>query len=511
MRGDPRRGLGAGLFVAGVAFGGGIHAQDAPLSAIPWLSDSIATRPAPRDEAPATALSETSIAVMPLGQTRRDAVGLLSQRLTGLPADTFAGSEPARIADLFSRQPVDALPAMQDVVQMLLLAELDPPRAATDPDRLFFARIDTLLRFGALDQTQALLERAGATDQAAFQRWFDTSLLTGFDTRACDAMTANPGIAPTLPARIFCLSRTGDWAAAALTLETGRAIGSITEEEDALLAHFLDPELFEGAPPPIQPRPMTPLAFRLLDGIGETPATLDLPLAFAVADLRSSTGWKAQIEAAERLTRVGSLDPNRLLSLYTERRPAASGGVWDRATAIQRLDAALIGGQSEAIANALPGAVARMRAAHLLVTFADLYGARLMPAELPPSAAVLALRVGLLSPEYEDAARAAGNLPSPLQPHDAFAVAIASGDFDAPPPPGVLPQAISDGLTGTAPDRLLDLAANGRLGEALLIAGVLLAEGAESDPQDIADAIALFRAVGLQDAARQISLQLLLT
>ncbi|MGB3555120.1 MAG: hypothetical protein WBA25_10835, partial [Jannaschia sp.] len=267
-------------------------AQEAPQSAIPWLSDSISTRPAPDEEAPATVPTETQITVMPLGATRRDAVGLLSTALTGLPADTVAGSDPDRLADLLARQPGDALPAMQDIVLMLLLAELEPPRAATDPDALFFARIDTLLRFGALDQAQALLERAGATDKAAFRRWFDTSLLTGFDTRACDAMTANPGIAPTLPARIFCLSRGGDWAAAALTLDTGRAIGAISDGDDRMLAHFLDPELFEGEPPPIPPRPMTPLAFRLLDGVGETPATLDLPLAFAVADLRTTTGWK---------------------------------------------------------------------------------------------------------------------------------------------------------------------------------------------------------------------------
>ncbi|MEL6587954.1 MAG: hypothetical protein AAFQ50_15080, partial [Pseudomonadota bacterium] len=215
------------------------------------MSDSIAQpRATTTPEAPATAPEDRQITVMPLGQTRRDAVGLLPRQLTGLPADTIAGSDPARLKALFAQQPVDALPAMQGVVLMLLLAEMEPPQAAINPDALFFARIDTLLRFGALDQAQALMERAGATDQAAFRRWFDISLLTGFDTRACAAMTANPGIAPTLQARIFCLSRTGDWAAAALTLDTGRAIGAISEEEDRLLAHFLDPELFEGEPPP---------------------------------------------------------------------------------------------------------------------------------------------------------------------------------------------------------------------------------------------------------------------
>ncbi|WP_281825601.1 hypothetical protein [Jannaschia rubra] len=483
-------------------------AQQAPDSAIPWLSDSLAApRTQPRtDEPAATPLTGTDIAVMPLGQTSRDAVGLLAASLTGLPRDAFAGSDPRRVAALIRDLPSDAMPAMQDLVLMLMLAELDPPRATSDPDLLFFARVDALLRFGALDQAQALMERAGATDAAAFRRWWDTSLLTGFDTRACDVMTANPGVAPTLPARIFCLSRTGDWAAAALTLDTARALGAVTEEEEILLANFLDPELFEGEPPPIPPRPMTPLAFRLLDGIGETPPTLDLPLAFAVADLRPTTGWKAQIEAAERLVRVQALDPNRLLALYTEGRPSASGGVWDRATAIQRLDTALLAGDPDAVGDALPSAVARMRDAGLLVPFAALYGERLSQIDLTGAADELALRVGLLSPSYESVARSA----DPSLPRDTFAVALAQGDHDAAPPPGPLPQAIADGMTGTPPDHLKRLAKDGRLGEALLESAILLKGGAGADPQDIADALAFFRSVGLEDVARRTALQLLL-
>ncbi|MEL7183759.1 MAG: hypothetical protein AAFY65_00170 [Pseudomonadota bacterium] len=476
------------------------------------MSDSIAQpRATTTPEAPATAPEDRQITVMPLGQTRRDAVGLLPRQLTGLPADTIAGSDPARLKALFAQQPVDALPAMQGVVLMLLLAEMEPPQAAINPDALFFARIDTLLRFGALDQAQALMERAGATDQAAFRRWFDISLLTGFDTRACAAMTANPGIAPTLQARIFCLSRTGDWAAAALTLDTGRAIGAISEEEDRLLAHFLDPELFEGEPPPIPPRPMTPLAFRLLDGVGETPGTLDLPLAFAVSDLRPSIGWKAQIEAAERLTRVQALDPNRLLSLYTEQRPSASGGVWERARAVQTLDAALLSGQSQAVANALPSAVARMKAAGLMVPFARFYGARLAQIELPGTAANLALRVGLLSPDYENVARRARQSDMALQARDAFAIAVALGDYGAAHGGDPLHQAIADGLTTDAPAPLLRLAQDGRLGEALLEAALLLKGGAASDPEDIVDALALLKAAGLVDVARRAALQMLLT
>ena len=71
-------------------------------------------------------------------------------------------------------------------------------------------------------------------------------------------------------------------------------------------------------------------------------------------------------------------------------------------------------------------------------------------------------------------------------------------------------QAISDGLTGPAPDRLTRMAQGERLAEALLEAASLLSGGAQADPQDIADALAFFRSVGLLDVARRTALQLLL-
>ena len=500
MRTSPAA-LAAALIGASTAI---LHGQEAPLSAIPWLSDSIATPRAAGETLDAPRTVSDAITTLPLGATRRDAVGLTSAERAGVPRDAVAGSDPADLARLYAAIPTDALPAVQAVVMRLLLAELDPPRAAVDPDALFFARVDALLRLGALDQAQALLERAGATDKTAFRRWFDVSLLTGYDTRACDAMTANPGVAPTLPARIFCLSRTGDWAAAALTLETGRALGHISDADDLLLAHFLDPELFEGEPPPEPQEPMTPLAFRLLDGIGETPDTPALPLAFAAADLRPTTGWKAQIEAAERLVRAGALDANRLLSLYTERRPAASGGVWDRATAIQALDTALLGGRVEAVADALPDAFARMRQARLVVPFAQLYGARLMRLGLPGEAGVLADRLGLLSDA--PARLAMGVAPDgPL----AFAAAIARGEVP-PPTTDPIAQAVADGFTAPPAEDAMRLAGEGRLAEALLRALAPMARGRDADPRAVTEGLALLQATGFEEAARRLALQILL-
>ena len=139
-------------------------AQDRPLSAIDWLSDSVSTDPAkiaPDEPATTGGVGVETITVTPLGEVTNDAVGLLPASVTGLPRDAWGLSSSAELADLFTRAQGGLLPAMQDMLMVLLLAELDPP-ADTDPgQRLFLARIDTLMAQGAVEPAQALLERAG--------------------------------------------------------------------------------------------------------------------------------------------------------------------------------------------------------------------------------------------------------------------------------------------------------------------------------------------------------------
>ncbi|KIT15933.1 hypothetical protein [Jannaschia aquimarina] len=475
-----------------------------PDTVIPWLREALNRPPlgeAP-DEPPASAPSESDVAVLPLGEVRRDAVGLLGSDATGLPPDAVAGSEPDRLADLLSRPTGDMPPALQGIVRLLLLAELNVPRAATDPDSVFHARIDALVEVGALDPAQALLERAGADTPETFARLFDVALMTGYDEEACATMLDRPDLAPGLPARIYCLSRSGDWQAAALALETGRALQVTSPEEDLLLARFLDPELFEGEPPPIPPRPMTPLAFRLLEGMGERPATRDLPLRFAGADLSPTSGWKAQIEAAERLARAGAISADSLFALYTERRPSASGGVWERASAVARLERALASGADPA--GELRDAVALMEEADLLDALAAMIGERVVASGVSGDTA---LRLGLLSPAYETAAANART----SDPRLAFAAALARGEA-LPPLAGDLPAAIASAFAPQAvtDDELARMAQSDRIGEAMLEVATSLSAGSDTPPRDVTRALAFLRSVGMEDRAKRTALHLLL-
>jgi hypothetical protein len=487
--------------------------NEAPLSAIDWLSDVVRNAPlaevAPKPAVDDVAASATvaDIITMPLGQLKLDAVGILPRGTTGLPADFWTRSSAQQLAREIRDMRTDLPPPLAQFLTTLLLAELPAPADSADGAELFLARVDKFLELGALDQAEALLARAGPTRPAIFGRWFDVSLLTGAEEQACRSMLQTPSIAPTYPARIFCLARAGDWDAAVLTLGTGKTLGLISDKEDALLARFLDPELFEGEPLLPVPDRITPLNFQMHEAIAEPLSPGGLPNAFSYATLTERSGWKARIAAAERLARLSAIPPNQLFALYGERAPAASGGVWDRVDAVQGLERAIRQSDANTIAELLPRALRAMRSAGLEYAFAQHYGPSLVTIPLPDAAAQDAMRAALLSKGYEAAAtsRAGQTLP-PLWR------GIATGMVEGMDSDDALEAAIIAGLTATKPpatfDALLD---ERRLGEAVLKAMMLMADGPRTDPADIERGLALLSQLGLADVARRTALYMLLT
>lgn len=503
-----------------------LAAQDdaRPLSAIDWLSESVETpvaapaqpqsagtgtqanRTPPSDEEPVTDDARVpNVSVQALDAPSPDPVGLLPSDVTGFPRTLWASSDEDTLVALLRAERVDTLPAIQGLLTTLLLAEADPPAGAGPEGALFLARIDRLLDLGALDPAQTLLEAADPDTPDLFRRWFDVSLLTGTENAACQVMQDRPAVAPTPAARVFCLARSGDWSAAALTLNTARVLGDMDADTAELLGRFLDPDLFEGEaalPPPERP---SPLIFRMREAIGEGMMTSALPRAFAHADLRSTTGWKAQIEAAERLARTGAIQPNVLHGIYTARVPAASGGVWERARAVQELEAALDDGDVDDIAIALKDAWEQLGTVGLRPVLARIFGPRLAMQDAGEADA-LRFRLLMLTDDYETAALE-------LDPgvDGALLAAVARGQVpeDLPAPGRAAP--IKSAFVSPEPDQVLvDMAAEGRLGEAILrnIAG--FDHGLDGDPRALAEALATFRALGLEDVARRAALQYLI-
>lgn len=498
----------------------------APLSAIDWLRDApvqpaTATQTLPVTEQPSVPAAD-GITVRPLTAVRADSVGIYPAARVGLAPTIWGPSTTADLATLIDILPHDTLPALSDLTYRLLLAEFDPPvsDAAVDPDLFVAARVDALIRMGALDQAGALLDTLDVTTPGLVARRFDLRILLGDDEQACAGLAravqtagdaaAAPGSLPA--AAIFCQARGGDWAGAERSLTQVRAGGAALGPDYLdLLERFIDFDSHVVDDSPVDPNaPPTPLAWRLREALGEPVATQGLPVAFAHADLRGTAGWRAQIEAAERLVRTGALPPNRLIGLYTERRAAASGGIWERVRRIQALDDALGAGDAAATGAALTAAWPQVQDGELEVPFADLFARPLMAAGLSGAPRDLATTVGLLSPDYELAALALDGASAP--PRLVRLASIARGIAPGPAEGGVsdIEAAI---LSAFAPDAALPEAsaqrlAEGRVGEELV--RNLIRMGASGDPRMLAEGLVVMRHLGLEDIARRTALQALL-
>ena len=177
---------------------------EAPLSAIDWLNDPV---PNPltlspdlvEPEVTQTALTP-DISVTPLGEIQSDAVGLLPPKMTGLPLDLWQHSATDDLVDLIEAQSVKTLPAMQALFYTLMLAEAEAPGDSDQRNRLLTARLDALLDLGAVEAVQAILDRANPATPDLFARWFQATLLTGDEDRACLQLMQTPRLAPSYAA-----------------------------------------------------------------------------------------------------------------------------------------------------------------------------------------------------------------------------------------------------------------------------------------------------------------------
>lgn len=506
-----------------------------PRSAIPWLSESVervtaATPPEPPalglpfsrtapEGLPATSpLGGGAITVTPLPQISRDAIGLLPPDATGFTRRLWGSQTAAEVRDAILAAPGTGVPETQALFQRILLAEADAPRGSGTEKGVLVARLDRLLEIGALEKAEALVLAAGPDTPELFRRWFDTGLLLGRAAEPCAALRQNPALSPTLPARVFCLARGGDWNAAEITLTLGEELGQIDGEQQALLARFLDPQLFEEDEEPPVPDPLTPLDFLMREAVGLPRPAGALPDAFLVQDLTERAPMRMRIDAAERLALSGGIGEAPLFEAYRSGEPAASGGVWDRASAIQDLDAALDAASPSDLPGALATADAALSARGLRVALASAYAERLAALDASgwPRAERDRLAELLLLAGRTDAAEAVPDLGPGLALPLAISGETQVSADTAAEAPTELGRSVAAGLTAgeAADDReraLAALVASGHQGGALLAALALLADGADVDPQGLRAALLTLRLAGQEEAARTIALQTLLT
>jgi len=235
-------------------------------------------------------------------------------------------------------------------------------------------------------------------------------------------------------------------------------------------------------------------------------ATRGLARAYAHFDLSDQAGWKQQLDAAERLATAGVLPANQLLGLYTERKAAASGGIWDRVSAVQRLDRALGTNDPTELDRALTRLWDQIKGSGVETVVAEIFAARLHQRGLTEGREKIGARLLYLSTFYEEVALS-NAAPDGLR----FLASVAKG---APAPDMAttpLERTIARALGGkVSPSADIQTVRTTTLGMALLARLDALSVGGDGALQNLAQALADLRALGLEDMVRRTALQVLI-
>jgi hypothetical protein len=476
-----------------------------PLSAVDWLSESLNEPQITAPDRPIEGVEIEPIETTNLSNLQKDTVGLLPSQVSGIPTNFWGDSSVTKIATLIRNAPTSQLPEITALWRRIILAEINPPVGMSEENTLLLARLDNLLTIGALDPVEALLKAADPNNSHLFRRWFDVSILTQRADDACKRMVNTPNFAPTMQARIFCLARAGDWSAASVTLNTGKAIGAISKEQARLLAVFLDPDAFDGEPDPPLPEVLTPLTFVMREALALPRPTQSLPLAFLHMDLQNRAGWKQRLMSAERLVHERAIPSAALLDLYLEGTPSASGGVWERVAAVQKLNNALENSSDEELSDKLINAFNALAPVGLQAALADWFAASLEGHTLTPEAQKIGFELSVLNSNTIELAL----LLTPDNQNDRFIASILTDNFVVPAQDD-LQRAIANALTGVSPKTVLHQTIDeGRQGEAIISALTLLKDGAATDVGDVEVALSVLAYDGFKDEAKRIATQLL--
>ncbi len=350
----------------------------APASAIEWLNEP------PHSSTPVVLQEQTAISpreaieIKPLTPVFREhRSGVLPPDVTGLPLDIWVGAEFAKLKPLFAKAAKQHTPEAQKLLFSLLLADTIEPGEQGAPHDFLKLRADHLKELGAVEQALALIEKdARQFAPEVFALWFELALLADQAARACAVIVQNPLLTPRVEKKIFCYLQTGDAATATVLFDGARALAMLSKRHESMLESFLFPI---GDDQEISaPAPESALEFRIFEAIGARPSTARLTRCFAVLDLQNAAGWKAQLRAVESLAQSGAVGANALWGVYASGKPSASGGVWERVSAVQALQRAIETSNIADAQEAVTQVWSHGRDAGLEAAYSELFGADLL-------------------------------------------------------------------------------------------------------------------------------------
>ena len=308
---------------------------------------------------------------------------------------------------------------------------------------------------------------------------------------------------------IYCHALEGDWLTAAMIYNTSKDLDSTETSTLLLLGEFLEIDEPTQNFIPIPDINLTPLDFRLYETLGYHIVREDLANAFIFGDLSGDNGWYAQLAAAEKLAENGVIDANRFLGIYTAYEPPSSSGIWERVSAIQRLDKALASSDStKEVELALRNAWQLFRFTANSSIFAEIFTPRLLETKLTPNSEIMAIKIGMLSSNYNNII----SNPLAINALEPIIFAFTNREVQFVNPKNTLEKTLLDAFyRPRVPSYVRLQLADGKLGEVILNALIQLERGISGDMQDLLESISTLRHVGLERVSQRTALWLILS
>ena len=474
-------------------------ASQSPLSAIEWLSkENSKFQKNILDVKNLDKENADDIQVTTLSSRDYQTIGLLPIYVTGIPTTIWRNSNFDDLEYSFKKMPTFSYSPIQELVYALLLAEARPP--LDEPERYAFleARLNKLLKYGAVDPAIALIERASPVPERMIPLLFNISLLSSNNFPVCDPIfqyTKNKDLQAEL---IYCYARKGDWLTAHLILKTGEVLGDLSAQEVSLLDRYLEVDFnvdLNALLPP--PELITPLEYRLYEAIGEPIPAEYLPIQYSQSDLSGENGWRAQVIAAERLSSTGAIPGNQILGIYTNNSPGVSGGVWERVKAVSDLDEALE--SEENVEQYFQEAWKIFKQTDQLIVFAKLFGLRVFEKNLSQTSQKIAADLLLLINNFE--------LTESYWSSNDIRFGLISGDFSRVMASNETERTIFKVFTEPSIPFLVEQKLNqGKLGEVILNSILQFETGIEGNLRDFSESLSTLNLIGLGTTARRAAL-----
>jgi len=449
------------------------------------------------------------IEVTKLDDVERSSVGLLPPTVTGFPTSLWKESQADDLVGLLRNLGSPSSPAIQKLLFQMLLAEAEAPLTVDGAEEFLSERISILIEAGAIDPAIALLERASPLPPQLVPKLFEASLLGSQYEPACKQVLDLGANYQNDAGRIYCHALEGDWLTASLIYNTSKALNSTETSTLLLLGEFLEIEEPSEKFIPLNDTDLSPLDFRLYETLGYHIFRENLGNAFLFGDLSGDNGWYAQLTAAERLAENGVIDANRFLGIFTAYDPPSSNGIWERVRAIQHLDKALsLSNSTKEVELALKNAWQLFQYSPNSSIFAEVFTPRLLDIELTQSSEIMAIKIGMLSSNF-DAIISNSVAINALEP---VVFAFTNQEAQFVKPKTTLEKTLLDAFyRPRVPSYARLQLADGKLGEVILNALIQLERGIAGDMQDLLESISTLRHVGLERVSQRTALWLILS